>query len=120
MKKAFLICALALAFITLPPQVKAQSPGGFNYQAVARNSSGTALSNQNIALRFTIRDSSATGPIVYRETQSAITNHLGLFTAKIGMGTAVQGTFAAIPWPTGDKYLEVEMDANNSTNYTSM
>ena len=63
-----------------------QTPQSMSYQAVARDSAGNAVSNQAIGLRFTIRDVSSSGPIVYRETQSAITNPLGLFSVSIGAG----------------------------------
>jgi len=95
-------------------------PQAINYQAVARNSSGNILANQNVGARFTIRNGSATGSIVYRETQSFTTNQFGLFTHEVGNGTATQGTFVGINWKSGDKYLEVEIDAAGGTNYTTL
>lgn len=63
--------------------VVAQVPHKFNYQAVARDASGSVLTNQNVAVRFTIRDISATGPILYQEKQILATNQLGLFSTLV-------------------------------------
>ncbi len=100
--------------------VAAQAPQSFNYQAVARNASGSVLQNQNVGLRFTIRDGSATGTIVYQETQNKTTNQFGLFSAEVGNGTAVTGNFTGINWGSGAKYLQVEFDAAGGSNYTDM
>ena len=76
----------------------AQAPGIFNYQAVARNSVGNALSNKNIGVKITVHDGSATGPTVYSETRTLTTNPFGLFNAQIGSpgATNVSGTIAGV------------------------
>jgi hypothetical protein len=88
----------------------AQTPQQMNYQAVVRNSSGSILDSQQVTTRFTIRDGSASGAVVYQETQPLTTNHFGLVTHAIGTGTVVSGTFAGISWGTGTKWLQVEVD----------
>lgn len=98
----------------------AQAPQGINYQAAARNSQGNLLLNQPIGLRFSIRNGSITGAIIYRETQTATTDAFGTFSTVIGNGTPVQGTFAGIQWSTGSKFMQVEMDITGGTNYTDM
>ncbi len=98
----------------------AQAPQGMNYQAVARNTTGTVLQNQAVGLRFTIRDGSMSGNIVYRETQTDTTNQFGLFTVVIGNGSVVNGNFSSIAWGNGTKFLQVEIDAAGGTNYTDM
>ncbi|MFN8286890.1 MAG: collagen-like protein [Chitinophagales bacterium] len=100
--------------------VAAQAPQSFNYQAVARNAAGNVLQNQNVGLRFTIRDGSGTGTIVYQETQNKTTNQFGLFSAEVGNGTAVTGNFSGINWGSGAKYLQVEFDAAGGSSYTDM
>lgn len=106
----FLVLCLAI-------MASAQAPHKFNYQAVARDASGTVLSNQNVNCRFTIRDISVTGPIVYQETQNLQTNQFGLFTALIGNGSISTGSFNAINWAAGPKYLQVEFDPAGGNNY---
>jgi hypothetical protein len=57
---------------------------------------------------------------VYKETQSKTTNQFGLFTAEIGGGTVVSGSFGTIAWSSGTKYLQVEIDASGGASYTDM
>ena len=64
MKKLITITVFLIlnsAFIIL----RAQSPNAIPYQAVARNTTGNLIANQNISLRFTILDGSASGTVVY-------------------------------------------------------
>jgi hypothetical protein len=98
----------------------AQAPQQMNYQAIARNASGNGLPNLPVGLRFTIRDGSITGTILYRETNTVTTNKFGLFTTAVGGGTPVNGTFSGINWGLGSKYLQVEMDITGGTNYVDM
>ncbi len=98
----------------------AQSPLAIPYQAVARNSNGNLIANQNVALRFSIHDVTTNGNVVYKETQSATTNSLGLFTVSIGLGTSVTGTLAGINWSNGAKFIQVELDASGGTTYINM
>ncbi len=100
--------------------LKAQAPNEINYQGVARNSSGTVLSNQLIGLEFTIHQGSSTGTIVYQETQTDSTDQFGLFSVAIGAGTVKSGTFASINWGNNSEYLQVGMDPNGGTNYVDM
>ncbi|MDB5282959.1 MAG: hypothetical protein JWO06_2034 [Bacteroidota bacterium] len=98
----------------------AQVPQGVNYQAIGRDGTGAILANQHISVSFAVHDGSAAGTIVYQETDTASTNQFGLFTVVLGHGTPVLGTFPAINWGTGNKYLEVDYDPNGGTNYSIM
>ena len=98
----------------------AQTPNAIPYQAVARNSSGNLIASQNISLRFSIHDGTATGTTVFQETQSVTTNLLGLFSVNIGQGTPVSGNFTTINWGTGAKFTQVEMDATGGNSYIDM
>lgn len=97
-----------------------QAPQAIPYQAIARNNSGSTIANQNIALRLSIHDITATGTVVYQETQTATTNALGLFTLHIGQGTSVIGTLAAINWANAAKFIQVELDPAGGTSYSDM
>lgn len=103
----FLIC-----FSTL-----AQAPQKFNYQAIARNAAGNPLANQNVNVRFSIRDISTIGPIIYQETHALTTNEFGLINAFVGGGTVTSGTFSAINWAGGAKFLQLEYDPQAGTNF---
>lgn len=113
MKKLALFLPLFLiAAITL-----AQVPQALNYQAVARNSMGQAISSQNIGVRFSITDASG-GTVYYQEKHTAITNSFGLFSLSIGKGTSTNGTFSTVRWETGDKFLKVEIAPQGGSDYT--
>ncbi len=98
----------------------AQAPQGIPYQAAARNSSGAVLASTAISVRFTIRDSIATGAIKYRETHSVTTTAQGMFSVNVGQGTVVTGTFAGINWATNAKFLQVEMDPAGGSSYIEL
>ncbi len=112
----FIICTALLHIF----DSQAQTPQSIPYQAVARNSSGNLVAGQNINLRFSIHNATAGGAVVYRETQSAVTNSLGLFNVFIGQGTPLVGTFSTINWGTGSKFIQIEMDATGGTSFTDM
>ncbi len=97
-----------------------QAPQSFNYQAVARNATGAPLVNSSVAVRISIHDGSAGGPVVYSERLTATTNAFGLFTASIGTGNVISGTFAAVDWADADKYMQVELDPTGGSSYTDM
>ncbi|MFN3299953.1 MAG: hypothetical protein ACK41Z_07145, partial [Sediminibacterium sp.] len=90
-----------------------------NYQAIARNANGVALTFRDVGIRLSIRDGSTTGSIVYSETRNIRTNQFGLFTVVIGSPGAsnVLGSMASINWISGNKYLQVEIDPEGGTTY---
>lgn len=111
---ASLICySLSMHFIN------AQAPQGMNYQAVARDNTGTILSNQEVELRFTITNGDE-GTSLYQETQITTTNQFGLITVNIGNGVPVSGNFSSIPWSAIDAWLLVEMDAGIGIDFVKM
>ena len=117
--KYFLPLLLALS-MNLPLAVLAQAPQLINYQGVARDNGGNILANQNIGLQLSVLSSSISGPVAYSETQTTTTNAFGLFNIKLGSGTVVSGSFAAIDWGTASHYLQVEMDPTGGTVYQTM
>jgi hypothetical protein len=98
----------------------AQVPQGFNYQAVARNTSGVLLANQGIAVKLTIHQGSASGTVVYSERHTPTTNQFGLFTATLGQGTVLTGIFSSIVWSSGNYWLQAELDVTGGTTYANM
>jgi hypothetical protein len=109
-----------LLLVLLANIALAQAPQGIPYQAVARNSTGAILASTAISVRFTIRDSVATGNIKYRETFSVTTTVQGMFSVNVGQGTVVSGTFAGINWGTNAKFMQVEIDPAGSTSFIDM
>lgn len=113
MKHLIFLILIICAAVNLP----AQAPHKFNYQAIARNAAGQALSNQTISVRFSIRDISSTGPILYQEKHVLTTNQFGLFTALVGTGDVLSGDFVSINWGLNDKYIQIEYDPEGGSNY---
>jgi hypothetical protein len=118
--KKILLQTLALLLVSIAGM--AQAPGIFNYQAVARNPVGNALSGKQISIRLTVHDGSAAGPSVYSETRTTTTNAFGLFNVQVGSPGAsnVTGTVAGVNWAAGSKYLQVEMDPAGGSAFTTM
>ncbi|MFN5380419.1 MAG: hypothetical protein ACK5CD_05545, partial [Bacteroidota bacterium] len=75
MKKLNLLPLTLLFTVVSSLVVLAQAPQKIAYQAVARNASGTVLPNQTVTLRFSLRNASSNGTIVYQETQTATTSN---------------------------------------------
>lgn len=97
-----------------------QAPQSFNYQAIARNSSGNILTNQNVSFRISILQSNITGNIIYTETHSLITNQTGIVNFAIGNGVVGSGSFDSIDWASGPYFIKVELDATGGSNYIVM
>jgi hypothetical protein len=88
-------------------------PSGISYQAIARDSAGRVLTNTSCNLRFSIRENSFNGNLVYSEIANLTTNKLGLFTCVIGQGNAIYGNYKNIDWLGASKYLQIELEQGN-------
>lgn len=115
MKIHYLVAAMLLLCLFANAQT-----GSIPYQAVARDSFNTPLPDKTISLRFSIKEGTSGGTVLYKETTTTTTNKLGLFTVYIGEGTPVTGTLSAVNWSSGPKYLQVESDPNGGTSYVDM
>ena len=90
----------------------------FNYQGIAVDMNGAALSNETIGLQFSIIEADPNGTPAYVESQTSNTTAIGHFAADVGSGTQISGDFQNINWSSGSIYLKVEMDADGGTNYS--
>ncbi len=114
MKKLLSITTIFLGTLLLI----AQAPEKMSYQSIIRNASGQLLQNQNVAIRVSVLQGSASGTVAYSERLTGTTNANGLLSMEIGSGTVLSGTFNTINWSTGNYYLKTETDPNGGTNYT--
>ena len=74
-----------------------QTPTGFSYQAVLRNSSGSVLVNQSGQLKISL--TSSNGLVThYQETHNIITNPQGIVNINIGDGINKVGILSDVPW----------------------
>jgi len=88
----------------------AQSPDGFNYQAVIRDSGGELKMNQSVSIDFEILDASDVA--VYSESHTATTNDYGLVNLLIGQGTS-SDDFSAIDWGNGIFSVKITIDGTD-------
>lgn len=95
-----------------------QSPDGFNYQGVARDTDGNPMADRDITIQLSILSSSSSGNLEYSETHSVTTSSLGLFSLKAGSGSPMTGQFEDIDWGGTNHFLEVAIDENAGTNFT--
>ena len=112
---------IVFLFVAIATQMLfAQSPQSFRYQAVVRNAAGTVIQTQNVSLKISLLQGSATGTVVYSEEHAATTNTFGLVNLEIGSGANQAGTFAAIDWSFGPYFIKIEMDATGGSMFTEM
>lgn len=118
MKKLFTICILF--FVTVA--AFAQAPQSFNYQGVARNTTGTPYVNQTMNIRLSIHTGTASGNIEYAEVRTITTNAFGLFTVQVGSAGAnsTQGNFLTVSWAAEAKYLQSEVNLPGTLNYIDL
>ena len=104
--------------IVLTVTTTTQVPEKMSYQAVVRNAANQLVINKNVGVKFSILKSSATGAVVYAETQNSTTNSNGLFTTNIGSGTVITGSMASINWANDVYFIKSEIDLAGGSNYT--
>jgi len=90
--------------------INAQVPQSLNYQAGVYDAGGTPIFNHQVNLRLTITDTSASGPVLYKESFATSTDVNGLFNVNIGLGNVISGAFDSIDWSNGNKWLKTEVD----------
>jgi hypothetical protein len=100
--------------VILSASVFAQVPQKMSYQAVIRNSSNTLITSKAVGIKISILQGSASGTVVYSETQTPTTNANGLVSIEIGGGTG----FNSIDWSNTSYFLKTETDPTGGTNYT--
>src|ERR1043165_5386385 len=117
---AFSTCFIFTAQAQVTQTTNNGVPQAIPYSSLVKDASGMALSNQFIKLRFSMHSGSATGPVVYCETDTTTTSPTGIFSVVVGGGTIMSGTFDAIPWSTSQIYQQVELDPTGASNFADM
>jgi len=98
------------ALLIMISAVYGQAPPSFSYQAILKDAAGTVRANTATTVKFEILQGTATGTVVYSETQNTTTTSTGLINLSLGTGTPVTGTFSAINWSTGSYFLKITID----------
>ena len=117
MKKLFGIITVFVLAISLSI---AQAPLSFKYQAVARDVEGNVIADKQISLRISLVKESKTGSPVYSETHNLKTGHFGLIMLEIGKGENKTGDISTINWAVSKYFVNVAIDINGGSDYTSM
>ncbi len=107
--------SIALAILSL--SVLAQTPGGINYQATARDAAGELIKNKAISVKAVILSGSSGSNVEYTETHAVTTNDYGHFTLIVGEGST-SDNFGAITWGTKKHHLKIELD--NGSGFVNM
>jgi len=113
MKQRLLLLLISLCAAL--PMMAQFTPQGFNYQSIVRDdATNAALTNKTLTLLFTIRTGAPNGQTAYSEKQVTSTNEFGLVNLVVGQGgTPIFGTFDAINWGGGSKWLTVSVQNPN-------
>lgn len=97
-------------------------PQGISYQAVARNSDGDPLSDEEVQCRLSIRSESISGIIQWQEEHIAMTDQFGLFSLIIGQGVStgsgLSGDFEDIPWSSFEHFLQIDLQDEDGVYQT--
>jgi hypothetical protein len=98
-----------------------QVPQGFNYQAVAKNSTGSPIANTALQVKASILSDTLTPVIVWEELHSKVTtNPSGVFNLVIGSGTKQSGSaaaFSSINWAVSVLYLKIQIYYQGAWKY---
>jgi len=108
MKKKLHIALSIVAFL-FATMSYAQTPEGINYQAVARDNSGTLITNKSITVKTVILSGAGGSKKVYEETHVVSTNTYGHFNLVVGQGST-NDDFSSIDWSGDIHHLKVEID----------
>lgn len=118
--KALNQLVMILFFVSFLTNLNAQT--GLNFQGVARTASNAVIASQDITLKLSILQGSATGLTEYVEVRKVTTNAQGLFTAVIGDSFTIStlGKFSDIDWKLSPKFLKIEIDPAAGNNFITM
>ncbi|TVQ88650.1 MAG: hypothetical protein EA393_08425 [Bacteroidetes bacterium] len=106
-KSVFYLLILIILLLS-PSLIFAQTPMGFNYQAVLRDNMGDIREDEIVNLEIELLQGSAEGTVVFSELHTAQTNAFGLVNLKIG--SINTESFSDIDWSAGPYYLRIIVD----------
>ncbi len=98
--------------IVLSLAIYSQVPQAFSYQAMLRNSDGTARIDETVSIQIKLLQGSIEGSTEYLEVHSATTNSVGILKLDIGSGTS-SDDFSSIDWSNGPYFLDVSVNGTH-------
>ncbi len=115
-KRIVLLTVLLFAGIIANGQV----PEGFNYQGIARNSTGQIISGVTLGVRIEIIDGIVSPLVIWAEEHVVETNDFGLFTLMVGdpdatIVPAEAASFDKIDWSRQELYIRTSIKEEAGT-----
>lgn len=111
---------LPLIFLFLVSGLRAQVPGIFAFQGVAKSANGQPLAaGTSIKLRFTVHEGNSGGSVVLIDTHSPTVSQGGIFNVFVGNGNLVGTSIYALDWGNKNYYLQIELAADD-VNYVDV
>ena len=84
--------------------------GGFNFQALARSTTGKILALQPLNIRVSLYSSrQMEKKTLYLEAHRVTADALGLISLQIGTGVPVIGDFSELPWSSVEMWMEISL-----------
>ncbi len=121
----FIGCLLALMLVVSAggiwanPTVQSGAPGEINYQGYLEDSNGDPIGDPtpvSVTLRFKIYDASTGGNLIWEETKTGVNVSSGFFSVALGSSTPL----TASDFDSTERYLQTELDVNNTGSYTTL
>lgn len=105
---------IIIALLILSSVITAQVPQGFNYQAVARESSGNEIINTALQVQVAVLSAIDPDIVVWEEEHSVTTNDYGMMDLVIGDPDAARisgdvADFSLIDWSVSPLFLRTEI-----------
>ena len=116
-KKMFMRKLLPFVFVLLSTLSFSQAPSLINYQGAARDASGAPVVNTSISVRFEFLQGAGLNT-VFTETQTIVTNSLGLFSTQIGKNTA--NGISSVNFDAGALQLRVAVDMSGGSTFVTV
>jgi len=90
----------ALFLLIFSLNIFSQVPAGFNYQAIARDKDGNAITDTDLRVRIGVLTTVIPPNVVYEAEYLVHTDAFGHFTLMVGdpLATPVRGAFKDIIW----------------------
>jgi len=92
-------------------------PSGIQYQAVARTTDGSIISDHELALQVSFVNHPESGQLLYSEIHTTKTNQYGLFDIVIGHGESVFGNYQDVQWSKNEIWMELAMDLDGGDQF---
>jgi len=94
------------------------APQAFNWQSVIKDNTGALLVNTTVGIQFNIKEGTATGRTVYRQSETLTTDANGVIHITIRDATNAN-VFNTVNW-NASNFLEVNVDASGGTTYATL